>query len=376
MSSTGLVPSGRFQPEFEPVVARLVDHVDAGLMSLGAQLSVTVQGECLVEIAVGDDGLGRPISPDSLFALYCTAKPLTTVAIAGLVETGALSVDARVGDFLGNRIRPRMSDLRLRDLLTHTAGLHHQTAQAAVFMPPILRDEAVLGSEPVAGWQIGLDAGYSEYGAWHLLGRIIEVVAGRSTREVVMCGVVDALGLSGDLFLGFRDDEYDDNLDRLGVNLDMHALRRTPLLMERSRRVCTDANPAIGGYGNARGVARFYAELLAILEGSRPTVPIGEKTLADFVIEHRPAAHDPVLDRECAFGLGFMVGLRNHIFGTRCSAAAFGHSGFGGLSCGFADPNLDLSVALLFNGHIDTDTSLVYRRQMVVDAIYRIVNSG
>ena len=43
---------------------------------------------------------------------------------------------------------------------------------------------------------------------------------------------------------------------------------------------------------------------------------------------------DPVMDRDCGYGAGFMIHLADHWFGDRCSPTAFGHSGNGGMTAG------------------------------------------
>ena len=46
------------------------------------------------------------------------------------------------------------------------------------------------------------------------------------------------------------------------------------MLFERSERVCTEVNPAHGGYSNARDLARLYSALLAQLDGAgNPALP-------------------------------------------------------------------------------------------------------
>lgn len=362
---------GYADPACDEAVGRVAALVRDGTLCVGAQLVVYREGHLVADVAIGQDGLGRGITLDTLFALYCTAKPLTTLGVAQLVASGALDLDAPVGQVLDGGCGEGLARVRVRDLLNHSAGLHHLTAQLAVFTPPRMRGALVMGEGPPPGWRVGVDAAYSEFGAWHVLGAVVESVTGRPARDVVHERVIRPLGLEDQLFVGFSDDEYEANLDRLGVNLDMHNRRRTPLLMERTRRVCTDGNLALGGYGTARGVAEFYRRLVDLLAGRPAPAVVPVEVLRTFVQAQREPVWDPVLRRRCAFGLGFMVGLPDHHFGTRCSPGAFGHSGFGGLSCGFADPAMDLAVGLVFNGHVDAETSLLYRRRAVVDALYR-----
>ena len=59
--------------------------------------------------------------------------------------------------------------------------------------------------------------------------------------------------------------EYQGEFSRLGVNVDLRNLSGFPMLFERTERLCTETNPAHGGYTNARDLARLYSALLAAL---------------------------------------------------------------------------------------------------------------
>jgi CubicO group peptidase (beta-lactamase class C family) len=350
-------------------VRALTAEAEEGLFSRGAQLYVSVGGEVVADVAVGVEGTGRPVTTETLFSVYCAAKPVTAVGIARLVDEGRLGLDDELGTLLPGRLCVGLEPVRLRDVLTHTAGLHRHQVITMGFLSPGRREGAVLSTPPPPGWRSGVDAAYSEYGGWHVLGLVIEAVAGVPLADFLRSEVLEPLGLVGDVYLGIPAAEWADMRARIGVNFDMRGLDPVPLVMERSDRVCTEWNPSFGGYATMRGLGHLYERLLAALAGEPG--PVGAATLAAFTTPQRPAAFDRVLQRPCRFGFGFMVDLRHHVVGTWCSERSFGHLGFAGSTWAFADPEHGLVVALLGDGLLDPATAVGHRRPTLVDGIYR-----
>jgi CubicO group peptidase (beta-lactamase class C family) len=350
-------------------VRALAAEAEEGLLSRGAQLYVSLRGEVVADVALGVEGTGRAVTPETLFAAYCAAKPVVALGIARLVEAGHLDLDAELGTLLPERLCDGLQPVRLRDVLSHTAGLHRHMVITMGFLSPGRRDEAVRSTPPPPGWRPGVDAGYSEYGGWHVLGLVIEAVTGVPVPAFLRAEVLVPLGLEGDVYLGMSATEWAELRPRIGVNFDMRGLDPVPLLMERSDRPCTEWNPAFGGYATMRGLGRLYDRLLHALAGGPG--PVGAATLATFTAPQRPVAFDRVLKRPCRFGYGFMVDLRHHIVGSWCSERSFGHLGFAGSTWAFADPEHGLVVAVLGDGLLDPATAVGHRRPTLVDGIYR-----
>jgi CubicO group peptidase (beta-lactamase class C family) len=347
----------------------LAAEAEEGLLSRGAQLYVSVDGQVVADVGLGVEGTGRAVTPETLFSVYCAAKPVVALAIATLVDAGRLDVDDELGSLLPGRTCAGLEPVRLRNVLNHTAGLHRHMVITMGFLSPGRREEAVLSTPPPPGWRAGVDAGYSEYGGWHVLGLVIQAVAGMPLADFLRSEVLEPLGLAGDVYVGMSAAEYADVHNRIGVNFDMRGLDPVPLLMERSDRVCIEWNPSFGGYATMRGLGHLYERLLAALAGEPG--PVGAATLAAFTAPQRPGAFDRVLQRPCRFGFGFMVDLRHHVVGTWCSERSFGHLGFAGSTWAFADPEHGLVVALLGDGLLDPATAVGHRRPILVDGIYR-----
>lgn len=356
---------------FERTVERLHDQVEDGVFSPGAQMAVELRGERVLDLAVGETGTGTTMTPEHVFRVYCSIKPVTAVAIQQLVEQRALALDepleARLPD-----LRVLQGGVTLRHVMTHTAALHRPMAVEMELTPADRRRAVIATLKRPPGWRLGVDAAYSEYVGWQVLGWVIEQATGDELRAHLREHVLDPMGLSS-TWVGMTRDEYRAVLDRLGVNVEMRT-KTLPMLFERSERVCTETNPSHGGYTNARDLARFYSGLLERLaalappdpdDAEDPDEPADDVSLRAFTSVVRPAVYDAVLQRECTYGLGFMTRLREHAFGERCSETAFGHSGNVGTSFAFADPERSLSVGVVFNGLVGHEAAFLRRRALV-----------
>lgn len=363
--------TGFVDPRIAGTVDLLSRHVAHDGLAPGAQLFVSLDGQCLADFALGTDGMGRANRVDTLYALYCSTKPLTALAIAQLVDDGRIELTDTLGTLLDGEMHPDLATVRLMDVLTHTAGLHHFPALWAVFTGDGQRDTALRAMGPAQGWDPRRQAGYSEYGGWHLLGRVVEAVGGRDFGRYMRTRILGPLGLTRTLYVGMSEAEYAENLGRLGANVEMLPDRTAPLLFERTHQACTEFNPGSGGRGSASGLGRLYAHLIDVLSGTAGEQIVTKETLARFTTVTRQPMEDIGLERVCAFGLGFMVMLRGHLFGDYVSDSAFGHSGFTGMSFAFADPDRELAVAVVYNGHVDLETSIGRRRIALCNELYR-----
>jgi D-alanyl-D-alanine carboxypeptidase len=129
-----------------------------------------------------------PVTPETVFELASVTKQFTASAIMLLAEEGKVGLDDQIGDYLAGT-PPRWQNIRVRHLLTHTAGLAPlATGFAALAIPGIggtsisttlMFDAATkdaMSFEPGTSWQ------YSDVG-YFLLGMIVEKTSGRRYRE-------------------------------------------------------------------------------------------------------------------------------------------------------------------------------------------------
>ena len=307
------------------------------------------------------------MTPRTVFRVYCTIKPVLAVAVAKAVDGGLVDLDEPL-DQRFPEIRGVAGGVTPAHVLTHTAGLHRPMGLEMELVAPAKRRSVVEGSSRPPTWRIGADAAYSEYVGWHVLGWLLEDVTGEPLGPYLRRTLLAPLGLD-DTWIGMAPEEYRAVLPRLGVNHDLRDLQGFPLLAERGERMCTEVNPAHGGYTTARDLAHFYAQLCERLSGAGADALPSSATLQRFCSTVRPPTYDQVLDRVCPYGLGFMTSLADHAFGEVCSASSFGHSGNVGSSFAFADPDHALAVAVVFNGIVDHESAFV-RRPALIRALY------
>jgi CubicO group peptidase (beta-lactamase class C family) len=340
----------------------------------GLQLYVSLRGERIVDVGLGEARPGVEMRADTICRQHCTASPLTAFALAPFLAKGEIGLDQPVKHFLpdfGARGKDRIT---LRHVLTHTAGIH--TCDDACLIHSEERILAVVCAARLPdGWAPGAQATYSNVAGWALLGGIVQQVAGVPLRTHLREALLRPLGMV-DTWVGMSSEDYEALRDRLGVQYAQDAndsfeawlgLPMTPLWHDLSREACTVALPS-GGYGPSRDLGRFYEALLdrAKLED----IGLGDGIVVDqFVTAQRSGLYDSGFGQVCDYGFGFMVNVRQHGFGKYCSDRSYGHCGINGSSVAFADEEKGLVVALLPTDIFDARTC-AYRRRAIVDAVY------
>lgn len=360
---------------YHELVERLENEAEEGFFHTAAQVVITQGGQTLLDASVGRTHLHEPFRASTLSAMYCTAKPLVSVAVLRLIAEDELSFEDRLGDVIEELPANWIADRTVEQVLAHTAGLHVVNTILARILPERSREGWVYASEPPEGWRFGLDRAYSEFGGWFLLGRIIESLTEEPFDAYVRRAVLDPYGVpADDLVLRIGAEDYERLSPRISATLDLTLERPVPLLAEVGPETAAEWNPSFGTYGTMGAMSTFYRGLLSDLDGAEAVLPA--ELLRRATTARPPIAFDVTLDREAGFGLGFMTPLSSHYFGEGPSDEAFGHAGQGGTSFAMADPVHDLTVAVLFNAGLDADTALSFRRVNLVDAIYRGLDRG
>ena len=187
----------------------------------GCGLLMARDGDVVCDHVTGQRSLARnlPFERDTVARIYSMTKPVTTVALMMLVERGLVHLDAPVSDFIPafgdaqalvpgavslDQVVPCASPT-LHQLATHTSGLTYpfnpgllaaaMDAQDLIFKPNqgllagVVDQVAALPLAFVPGqrWEysVGID----------ILGRVIEVVTGKSLAQVFREEILDPLGM-------------------------------------------------------------------------------------------------------------------------------------------------------------------------------------
>lgn len=365
---------------------------------IGASVCITVDGETVVDLwgGVADPSTGRMWQRDTIGPVWSCTKGATALCAHMLVSRGDLDLDARVADYWPDFAKNGKSDVTVRHLLSHQAGL-------AALRDPLpeggLNDwdlvcDLLAAQEPF--WEPGTRHGYHGLTFGHPIGELVRRITGRSLGTFFHEEVAGPLGL--DFWIGLPA-ELD---DRVAPNIaaDMPASPdELPRMMQAAfagpaslsglllfnngglmlpgaidtREVRAAEIPAVNGISCARGLAGMYRPLAlgGAVDGVRL---VDEATLAEMGRVAVASAFDAAILYPTRFALGFMKSVDNVAIGgiensVLLSEEAFGHAGFGG-ALGFADPKARLSFGYHMNKQ-GGGLGMNLRGQAVVDAAYR-----
>ena len=146
-----------------------------------------------------------PANADTMYRIASISKLVTTIGVMRLVETGTLSLDADVNQYLGWSLRnPHFPDVpvTLRQMLTHTSSLRDDGGYYWEYTTPI-RDVLVPGGRLYgkgAMWAKNAAPGqYFQYAnlPWGVIGTAMERVTGERFDRLMQRLVFTPLGVRG-----------------------------------------------------------------------------------------------------------------------------------------------------------------------------------
>lgn len=346
----------------------LLSGIEAGL-HLGAQLCVSLHGEVVADLAVGENRPGEPLTPEHLMLWLSSSKPVTAVAIAQLWERGMLALDDPVARHIPEFAAHGKERITLRHLLTHTAGIR----KLDVGWPAKSWDEIVAGiaaMKPEPRWAPGRKAGYHTMSSWFMLGEVVRRIDGRDLSVYVREEIFAPLGMA-DSWIGMPAERYHAYraAGRVGALWGTEGPEPVAVGWDSEAR-CVHPNPGGNGYGPMRELGRFYEMLL----GHRARL-LSPQAVEAISARHRAGLLDQTFQHVLDWGLGVIVNSAQHGaetvpygYGHHASPRTFGHSG-NRSSVGFADPEAGLAVALAMNGMPALDRHEA-RQRAVLDAVY------
>ncbi len=367
---------GYVHPDFEPVASAFRNQLrrTAG----GAAVAVYHRGELVVDLWGGRrNDEGDPWQRDTMAMCFSTTKGLTSTALHVLADRGLVSYEAPVATYWPEFAQAGKEKITLRQLLSHSAGLH--------------RIRSVIdGAQRMLDWDYMVDAlaraapayppgtanGYHALTYGWLVGEVVRRVSGKPLDAFVQDEVAAPLGADG-LFLGcppaeryrvaplrpmghlaFGPRPLRQAQKMMGAQLGrLASLVRSPVNPRRivnalaprgledvlSGSEVMDASiPALNGFFTARSLGRLYAAIAG--RGSVDGVRLLSPETVGEMGRIQSWRRDLVLVMRMRWRLGY------HLAGTTQGVLsdAFGHFGFGG-SGGWADPSRELSLAMVCN---------------------------
>src|SRR5262245_18387320 len=352
-----------------PAMQKFVDGNDlAGAVTVVGRKDGTVH---YAVVGHRDREAKDPMRKDTLFRIASMTKPVTAIGIMILADEGKLSLDDDVArhlpEFTGQmlvaeqgkdavRLKMPARPVKLRDLLTHTAGLAPyppgvsdvydkrnrtlaETTLAAALRP--------LQFEPGTKWA------YSNPGI-DTIGRAIEVVSGESYESFLQKRVFDPLGMTDTTFYPTPE-----QIKRLaityGKNKDGQLVAGPFGLIGLPPRP-KHPIPAGGLVSSGPDLARLYRMMLhkGALDGKRI---LSEKAVAEMTRTQTGDIKTGFVDG-MSFGYGWAVVKEPKGVTAMLSPGTYGHGGAFGTQA-WVDPNLDLFIVLLIQrtGLVNSDAS-------------------
>lgn len=291
------------------------------------------------------------VSAATWFDLASLTKPLVTTTLTILAfRSGSLQPSTRVGEILLETDGSAVGNLRVEDLLTHTAGLPAWLPLYCVADGErgyLTRRLAAIEPEAPAGTKVI----YSCIG-FVILGMMLAHIADQTLDELFKRQVVKPLGLGNEL--GFNPDPATHSLSggspepvvetrlvtQLGCDPSLIPPVDRALPDDGNARFLDGVAGNAGLFGTAHGVGSLAAEYL----------PGGGKLLSESEATEATRPYTGGLEQERSWG--WQLGsTRQCSAGESFSGAAFGHTGFTGVSAWCEPVNRGTFVLLTNRNH-------------------------
>ncbi|OBI03705.1 hydrolase [Mycolicibacter heraklionensis] len=350
---------------------RAARHWYAAGLHPAIQLCLRHNGRVVLNRAIGhgwgngpgdpDDADLVPVSVDTPFCVYSTAKAITSTVMHMLAERGAFSLDDRVSDYLPDYGRHGKHRTTIRHVMTHSAGVPFATGPK----PDLNRaDDPEYAQAQLANLKLVYPPGLMHmYHAltWGPLTReIVRAATGKDIRDVLATEILDPLG--------FRWTNYGVAPQDIPLVAPSHATGKQPtgaavavfrkaiggsvyeiIPVTNSPFFLTTVVPSSNTISTAFELSRF-AEIWrrgGELDGVRV---LSEETLRGATAQCRRLRPDVATGlAPLRWGTGFMLGSKRFGPFGRNAPAAFGHLGL--VNCAiWTDPERGLSAGLISSG--------------------------
>ena len=190
--------------DYDTVLEKYIDTTGPGVAVI-----VTKNGETLYKQARGlaNIELQVPIQADTVFRLGSITKQFTGAAIMMLVEQGKLSLSDNLHKYVPD-FPTEGNTVTIKHLLTHTSGIANYTQDEKIMekelKTPTTLDAMIkrFAEHPMA-LKVGEANRYSNTG-YVLLGKIIEVVSGKTYAEFIEQDIFAKLAMKNSRFGGLQ----------------------------------------------------------------------------------------------------------------------------------------------------------------------------
>jgi CubicO group peptidase (beta-lactamase class C family) len=344
----------------------------------GAQLCVYRNGERVVDVWAGQDKIrGRPYGENTITMMMSCTKAAVALCAHILAERGLLDFDAPVARYWPEFAANDKAQIRVYELLSHTAGLIGFDPEAGITSDQFLEWDACVGAlaKMQPQWTPGRASFYHAVTFGFLVGEVIRRISGCSVGQFFAKEV--AAPLSIDMWIGLpaeqepryaphfkpdgptiAPDQWAGIFAARGLDLNTRlakilvysfmSVEEFLMTAARERRARALELPAGNAIGNARALAKMYASMIGSVEGVRL---LSERSVRQARVPLTDDLKGPEDLRALAtgdpqrFGLGFELPRKAE---PMLGPGSFGHAGAGGRMA-FAHPELGVAVAYVCN---------------------------
>jgi CubicO group peptidase (beta-lactamase class C family) len=304
----------------------------AGVIVLIQQHGRPVYLKCF---GVRDVATKHPMTPDTIFALHSMTKPITSVAAMMLIEEGRLALTDPVSKYIPSfakiqvgvdtktesggdvlKLEPPKRPVTIEDLLRHTSGITYDYIGSELTMKSYTDADIFQGhfdnkefAERVARLPLSRQPGTLwRYGhSTDVLGRVIEIVSGKSLYGFLKQRVLSPLGMTSTKFVLDGNAEW----ARMAEPLPHDSILR---LSEQERRARSEWQSGGGGLvSTTTDYARFAQMLLngGKLDGKRYLRPATFKLMTtDHIGPTSGVERDYFYFPGDGFGFGYGLAVR------------------------------------------------------------------
>lgn len=308
--------------------ALLAEETKSGRVSAAAMI-VLRNGRVVLH-----EGYGKA-KPDTVFLLASISKPVNAVALMLLVERGLVSIDDPASRYLPELQGGARSQIRVKDLLTHTSGLPDMLPQNT----DLRRAHAPL-SDFVKGvfttpllYAPRTDFSYQSMGTL-LAGEIVERVSGQKLREFHKKEIFDVLGMK-DSSLGLGGRRIEDTAScQTGTGPDVESFGpNSPYWRDMGHP-----------WGGMHSTTTDLAILLqTFLNGGEY---LGKRLMSPVTVARMTSDQNTAIGKPWGLGWGLATSPVWVYCGDLVSPRTFGHSGATG-TVAWADPERQLVTVIL-----------------------------
>lgn len=349
-------------------VQRLFDEQIERGQHPGAALAVYRNGHLVLNLTGGmaDFDSGRPVTPETIFVLFSSTKPLASLAVLQQIDRGKAELDDAVARHWPEFGRNGKQPVTIRQILTHRGGF---PATPPALTWPHWRnwDEVVRAMEETTPqYAPGTVSAYHALNHGWVCAELVRRIDGREFPVYLRDEVTGPLGMTH-TFVSLPV-EHESQVAVLRAMEDVEEAGRGTVKTFNRPEVHQAVVPAGCGIATARDMARFYAALAAggELDGARV---ISRSLLERALQVEIDGETDQALNSPVRRGLGFNLGGLSgpNRMGRTSTVQTFGHGGAGTSIC-WGDTALNLGFAFIPNGFRGPN-SIVQRCEDLSDAV-------